>query len=187
MASTPDVPQAKAVAWWKRWLVFGAGAGAAFAVTLAVIVGGFLWRESRPKPPKPWDTKAITASFGSIDTEGEKNILVFYYTLENSADSDYRSPDGAGVSIAGRLKREQSLSIARGAISLDYPVFVPAHQRVLFALHLSGYPCTEPLPPPGAERRADLSAYVAKEMPNLDGFVLFDEANRYQINFPKGW
>ena len=187
MDTASQASKPKRMASWKRLLVFGAGAGTGFAVTLAVIVGALLWRESRPKPPKPWDTKAITASFGSIGTEGEKNTLVFHYKLENSTDFDYRSFDGAGVLMAARLEREQSLKLSGGAISVDYPVFVPAHQRVLLALHLPDYSYTEPLPPPGAERRAKLAAYVAKEVPNLDGFVLFDEANRYQINFPKGW
>jgi hypothetical protein len=35
--------------------------------------------------------------------------------------------------------------------------------------------------------RKALAGYVSKEMGNVDGFVVFDETNRYQINFPKGW
>jgi hypothetical protein len=219
VASTPVAPQTKAVAWWKRWLVFGAGAGAGFAFALAAIVGIVLWYESRPKPPKPWNTAAISASFSHISTQSEitgqhtsadnpyadlgavavppnvtlpkgfklDDSLVFFYTLENGTDFDYRLPNAAGIAITARLKRERSLSRFLNAVTVDYPVFIPAHQRVLLAVHLPDYVYPERLPPPGAERRAKLAAYVAKEMPNLDGFVLFDEANRYQINFPKGW
>jgi len=32
-----------------------------------------------------------------------------------------------------------------------------------------------------------LSTFVNKELPNLEGFVLFDRKNRVQINLPKGW
>lgn len=32
-----------------------------------------------------------------------------------------------------------------------------------------------------------LDAFVNEEMPNLEGFVLFDKKNRVQIDFPKGW
>jgi hypothetical protein len=35
--------------------------------------------------------------------------------------------------------------------------------------------------------RDELRKYVSGELPNLDGFVLFDERNRYQIDFPGGW
>jgi len=28
---------------------------------------------------------------------------------------------------------------------------------------------------------------MKKEFANLDGFVLFDTTNRYQINLPNGW
>ena len=29
--------------------------------------------------------------------------------------------------------------------------------------------------------------FMKKEFANLDGFVLFDTTNRYQINLPNGW
>jgi len=37
-------------------------------------------------PPKPWDKKAITAIYDFVDTEGEKNTIVFYYTLQNNTE-----------------------------------------------------------------------------------------------------
>jgi hypothetical protein len=35
--------------------------------------------------------------------------------------------------------------------------------------------------------RKELSDFVNTKLSNLDGFVLFDDNNRYQINLPKGW
>jgi hypothetical protein len=50
---------------WKRLVLISAAAGAGFAVTASLIVGGFLWYESRPKPTEPWNTGAIKATFES--------------------------------------------------------------------------------------------------------------------------
>jgi hypothetical protein len=37
------------------------------------------------------------------------------------------------------------------------------------------------------EFREAVKKYVKSEMPNLDGFSLFDESSRYEIDFPPGW
>jgi hypothetical protein len=49
MASTPVVPQAKPVAWWKRLLVFGAGAGAGVGL---VFLGAVVWRSQHAEPTR---------------------------------------------------------------------------------------------------------------------------------------
>ena len=38
-----------------------------------------------------------------------------------------------------------------------------------------------------SEYRKALELYIREKYVNLDGFVLFDQANRYQIDFPSGW
>jgi hypothetical protein len=32
-----------------------------------------------------------------------------------------------------------------------------------------------------------VAAFLAKDATNLDGFVLFDTGNKYEIDFPSGW
>lgn len=125
---------------WKKLLLIGIGWGLGTAVGLALIVGGFLWHESRPKPPvppKPWNSAAIKAEYDYVDTEGDKNTIVFYYTLENTTDFDYRLEDGAHVAMAGTLEQQHSLSEFDG--SVNYPISVPAKKRVRFAVH-TNYP-----------------------------------------------
>ena len=228
---------------WKRLVLISASAGAGVAVTLLLIIGGHNWYQSRPKP---WDTSAVKATFHYIDTEGVNTTLVFMYTLENTTDFDYRLPDKSRAVVMAKLKKEKSLSDDSGYIKVDYPVFVPAKQRLRFFIHIP-YSYTEPLdfysvirdpnflglplkekhkvllsigqdfarlPKIEQDRilyciqagrdypekleacatreqwetyRKKLAAYVNKQMPNLDGFVLFDNINRYQIDFPKGW
>ena len=239
MASTPEVASVaptKRVAWWKRWLVFGAGAGAAFAVTMALIVGVALWYESRPKPPKPWNTEAIKATFVQARTEGEERTLVFLYAIENTTNTDYLLTDKSEALVMLRWQAQKSLSRDPGWTRIDFPVFVPAKERLRFEFHVplsyrqGGTPKTgEGLtyeqalalgakPPSAAGKEgdifdrlanpyADLGAIpdkkktgkeglelsakeltaLSNEMGNLEGFVLFDKANRYQINFPRGW
>jgi hypothetical protein len=166
-------------------------AGVAFGIAAAAVIfgAGFLWWESRPKP---WDTAAITAAFDYVGTEGETQTLVFFYTLENHTDHDYRVDGGAAVTVAARLKEQGSLSPdTKGEVlTAEFPLFVPAHEKILYRLHVgSPYKVEKPLPPDKDQkaRRAALAAYVAEEFRNLDGFVLLDSAQRRKVLFPRGW
>ena len=177
----------------KRWIIMGASFGAGLAVTLALIIGGYLWYASKPKPPKPWDTKAITATYDFIDTEGDNNTIVFYYTLQNNTDYDYRITDASNFTLMGKLEKQKSLSGAKGDrfLKFDFPLLLPAKQRLRFAIHLD-YPYdkkskAEATKDEREKYRKELSAFLKEKTPNLDGFAIFDELNRYQIDFPREW
>ncbi len=179
---------------WKRLVLVSASAGAGFALMLSLIFGGYVWHQSRPKP---WNKEAIKTTFDKIGVEGVNNALVFYYTMENATDSDYRIMYASSVITMGKLKAPESLSYDRDYLDIDFPIFIPAGQRVRFAIHVpfSYVPKQSPagyLQKPKNEQKRDpsgeeLATYVNEEMGNLDGFVLFDNVNRYQIDFPKGW
>jgi hypothetical protein len=179
---------------WKRPLFIGIGWGLGTAVGLAVLVGGFLWYQGRPKPPKPpkpWDTAAIKAEYDHADTEGEKNTIIIYYTLENTTDFDYRIESGDQILMSATLMKQKNLSPFDENEKIDYPVFVPAKKRIRFPIHI-GYTC--PLKQKEnadleerRKHRRELEKYVATEMGNLDGFDLLDETNRYEIIFSAGW
>jgi hypothetical protein len=180
----------------KRMVVSGLAGGVGFAVAIAIILGIVSWYQSRPKPPKPWDKAAVTATYDSIDTEGQSgrwegqppNRLVFYYTLQNNTDSDYQFSDLTNIVVMAKLKRQKSLSGQKGDKFLqpDSPVLIPAKQRIRFALHV-GYPYEYDKSLKAGASKKDIEAYVNEKFSNLDGFALFDENNRYQIDFPKGW
>jgi hypothetical protein len=173
----------------KRLILLGLSIGAGFALAAAVVVGGYLWYESHPKP---WNPNAIKATFDSLDTEGDDNMIVFNYTLQNTTGLDYRAASGSQVSIAARLRRQESLNFPAHGIRIDYPIFVPSHQRAHLSVHV-GYRYSQKGPPWPApsdelkEYRARLLEFVGKTMANLNGFVLFDDARRYQIELPRGW
>jgi hypothetical protein len=179
---------------WKRALLIGVGWGVGTALALAILVGGFLWYDSRPKPPtppKPWDSTSIKAEYDTAITEGDNNDVVIYYTLENTTAFDYRIEDGHEVNMNAKLGQQNSLSPFNERQRIDYPILVPAKKRVRFAIHLNyPYPAKEKANDNLEERRKYRQAvekYISEEMGNLDGFDLLDATNRYEIIFPGGW
>jgi hypothetical protein len=115
-----------------------------------------------------------------------------YYTLENKTDSDYRMPQREQIELNAKLKRENSLSASDQFLSLDErPIFLPSNQRVRTSIHLR-YPVNKDFGPEDTKenrikRRKAIADYINEEFNNLEGFVVFDLQNRYQINFPNGW
>jgi hypothetical protein len=47
-------------------MAVGAGFGAGAAIAMAGILAMTAWYLTRPRPPRPWDQKAITASFADL-------------------------------------------------------------------------------------------------------------------------
>jgi hypothetical protein len=176
---------------WKRPLFIGIGWGLGTAVGVVLLVGGFLWYQSRPKLAKPWNTAVIKAEYDTADTEGEKNTVVFYYTLENTTDFDYRVEDAHDITMSAKLHKQNNLSPFDGSGKIDYPIFVPAKKRIRFAIHINyPYPVKQEENPNSEERikyREAVEKYAMEEFSNVDGFDLLDETNRYEIIFPAGW
>jgi len=104
--------------------------------------------------------------------------VIFFYDLDNLTDSDYRLASGPTVVIMSRLQPGGSLSSDQ-QISLDSAAFVPAKNRTRIALeinHAFAWPAQRDA---AAERQ--LRQFVAEQVAGLKGFVLFDQATRYQI------
>jgi len=173
-----------------RALLFGAG----FAAVVCAVTAAALWYVSRPTPPPPWNTSAIAAHFDGLDTEGERNTFVFTYVLENSTDWDYRLDNTSSIATMAQLKNNEAM-VALPAETLrgpDIPVFIPARRRVRVRLHLE-HTFPDKGPPAGSPQ-ADQDSYskrlaqqLAETLPNLDGFVLFDNLKHYEIDFQRGW
>jgi hypothetical protein len=166
----------------------------------AAIIGVSLWYQNRPHPPKPWNSKAITATYDYPDTESgpadnvgfRPDQLVFYYTLENTTDFDYRIPQRDQFQLTGKLARENSLTGDDQNLTLGgEPLFLPAKQRVRVGIHL-GFGVKSSFGPSDTsddrkKRRKAIAEYMNDNANNLDGFVLFDLENRFRIDFPSGW
>lgn len=179
---------------WKRLVIFGTSAGAGFALSIAIIVGCFAWYSSHHNPPETWNSSAIKASFDAVKVEGDDNHFEFYYLLDNTTNADYTLDESSTPTLVGKLKEQNSLTQPVGKeLPLNYPIFIPSKQRGRYHISLLTYkyPGGKPKDGLGSEERSTyekgLSKYVSEMFQNLDGFVLFDESHRYQINFPRGW
>lgn len=182
---------------WKRIFLRAAGFGAGAVLTAAVCLGLFVWYKSRPAKPKPWNRSAIAAQFYRVSTGSEGDSkLEFEYILENETDRDYHLQSYETPRIAGKVHDTNSLVgfDDQDEFSLKLPIFVPAHQKTRISLTLPSYGFSSPVHLSNSssddERRkyyAAVAAHVTQRMSNLDGFVVFDESLRYQIDLPNGW
>lgn len=200
---------------WKRLFVVSVSAGAGFALILAILAGGLFWYKSRPKAPRAWDGNAVTAKFVTLEFSNTADHVVFFfnYDLENNTDIDYRFMGGAAdkphgpwekysepkgftpievvptagavsVFILKKLKGTDSLT-QDDDINRD-SVFLPARNKVRFQIRVS-YPYDDSF---RATERNDLrkaNAFVEQKLEKVNGFVLFDEVDRCQVNLPSGW
>ncbi|PYU24905.1 MAG: hypothetical protein DMG30_07505, partial [Acidobacteria bacterium] len=68
---------------------------------------------------------------------------------------------------------------------LSYPTFLPARQRARVALEI---PSPFGWPADGDPAYQDkLRDFVNQKLVDVQGFVLFDQADRFDIEFPSGW
>lgn len=166
------------------WVVVSAGAVLLLWGVFAVAPP---FKQSAHQDASTWTQGTIRASYvGSQLKEIDKahSSLVISYDLENSTDSDYRLADGPGIIILSRLKADGSYSQEQ-AVRLGYPVFVPARQHARLAIEM-----TQPFAWPAEEDPAYLEKmrdFVRRRLENVGEFVLFDDANRRQLELPSGW
>jgi hypothetical protein len=165
----------------KRALALGFAFGAGVAICGAAALALLNWYVSRPKP---WNPAAITATFESINTE---EPLVLHYVLQNNTDRDFRVNSENEVVLAGKLRRQQVLTGDQSNslwISGEFPLFLPARQRARIGFHVYySYKGSKSL---SFCSTSATCAFVRDELSNLDGFVLFHEKTRYQIDLPNG-
>jgi|SRR5882724_547992 len=182
---------------WKRILLKAAGFGAGAVFATAIVIALLFWYTTRPVKPKLWNRDAIAAEYYRIlTTDQPDSKLQFEYVLENKTDKDYELQKYSAPKIAAKLEDTNSLTgfADENEIVLKLPVFVPAHQKTRITISMPSYgfsPSTHltgsSTPEESHRHHAEVAAHVTKQMSNLNGFVLFDESNRYQVELPNGW
>ena len=183
----PDPQQAQPSS-LRRLLYRSAAFGAAFAATLCLIVGGFVWYSDRPQPPRPWSTTALVATKppGFSVSEDAKRIE-FKYSVENTTDTDYNADSDQRIKITLKLKNGALLPpFSSESKLLLFPIFIPAKQKALVIIRL---PASDiPQKPPSdsdAQYHERIRAYCEEHFKNLEEIVLFDDQNRYQVTLPR--
>ena len=157
-----------------------------FLVAL-VIAAAILYVRSTGTGLRPWNSSAITASYVGAQLrqlDSGNAALYLGYEVQNHTDSDYRLADGPQALVMTRLRADSSLS-SQQQVRLSYPTFLPARQRARVALEILS-PFSWP-----AENDAvfqdKLKDFVNQRLNDAQSFVLFDQADRFQIEFPSGW
>ena len=196
---------------WKRPLLIGVGWGLGTAVGFALLVGGFLLYQSRPKPPKPWDTRAIEAHYAKTEFfDAEKGHTLragFVFDLRNNTAADYtleEHPSDTTV-VMQRMKSSDALVSGMGL------TWSPEHGPGTQQLDDQGIPSKVPkgafigapifIPSGQAVRVYFWSDYdmddiaaalpkgaeihpttvVQRALKDTESFVLLDTVNRYRI------
>ena len=116
-------------------------------------------------------------------------MLVFSFDLDNNTDTDYRFGKGPNTVVMSRLKSDGSLR-SDDSIELDTSVFVPARNRTRIAVQVTrpfNWPPGLPETQIGPINQVKFRQFVADEVANVSGFVLFDQASHFQIELPGGW
>ncbi len=171
----------------KRSFIVLGSAGAAVLLAVILVFAGMASRAPRAGAPKPWNPNTVRASYVASQlrqVDKAHAALFLAYDLDNGTDLDYRLDEPSGVIIMARLKSDGSLS-QEEPVRLSYPVFLPAHQRVRVAIQVL-QPFTWPAP---ADPRLDdkLKDFVKQRLANTQGFILFNEAGRLQVELPNAW
>jgi hypothetical protein len=155
---------------------------------LALVLGAFvLYLRPGRKAPKPWNATAITASYVGAqlrELDSGNAALYLAYEVQNHTDSDYQLADGPGALVMGRLRADGSLS-SQQQVRLSYATFLPARQRARVALQIPapfGWPADND--PAFQDKLRD---FVNQKLTDVQAFVLFDQADRFDIEFPSGW
>ncbi|HTZ99738.1 MAG TPA: hypothetical protein VMB02_05365 [Candidatus Aquilonibacter sp.] len=137
--------------------------------------------------PGAWNSQAIEGTPAGIrvqEIDPTHAAVIFLYDLDNKTDTDYRLDKGPDVVVMTRLKSGGTLS-GDEPVSLDSGAFVPARNRTRIALevnHVFHWPGQR-----GAYAERAFDQLVAGDVSGIAGFVLFDQTNRYEIDFPGAW
>jgi hypothetical protein len=175
---------APSAAWWKNLLVVGVAFGAAFALVL----GAILWFQSRPKS---WNTEAVKASYATLEflMDSDSVVVEFGYDLQNNTNRDYRI-DNSHLVVLARLPDGDALSRKFGHYQYSdpsvAPTFLPARGKTRIILSVP-YEYPFDLTPTERQEIDKVSPSVGRRLKELNGFVIFDQSEHYQIDLPKGW
>lgn|GEM_PF-2506442 len=139
---------------------------------------------SKSAAEQPWNSQAIQSSLIGVkvrELDATHAAIDFVYDLQNQTSRDYQLTPGPSAVIMKRLKTDGSLSSDPDS-RLVSAAFVPTNNRTRITLEM-----TEPFNwPAKQDAAADQSFrdFVHRAASSLEGFVIFDQASRYEIELP---
>jgi hypothetical protein len=158
------------------------------ACALLFLAAAYAWKAPQSNQAaagqKPWNSRAIGSAFTGVqvrEVDATHAAVDFLYDLDNRTNSDFRLAPGPSNVIMRRLKADGSLSSDKDA-HLAAAAFVPTNNRTRVAVEV-----TDAFDWPAKEDAAANQAFrslVAREASGLEGFVIFDQISRYEIELP---
>jgi len=131
---------------------------------------------------RAWNPRAITAQFADMYVNTGQHLTgTFHYTLENHTQHDYQLPGESALYrvLAGGKGLQRDKTLKWVSISP-----VPLGQRINVGIQLE-FEYTEGYPYTDRDNPQKLNSFMKRRLEELDGFMALDEANRYEIRFPK--
>jgi hypothetical protein len=163
-------------------------AASAGAILMLCLLGTLaLWYFSRPKPTPPWNEKALTTNeppgFGVNDDD---NSFYFSYTVQNAMSTDYVIENLQPKLLAVVSNGSLSNPIEEKRLTLRTPIFIPSHQKGTITVYLKALKAPEQKRDESDDLYHErLRQYLNDHVKGVQGFVVFDESSRYQINLPR--
>jgi hypothetical protein len=134
-----------------------------------------------------WNTTAILAADDApgFDVNKDGSKLQFIYVLQNATNADYEIGSETDIKIVVRTNGGSLTEpLPKETATLRRPVFIPAQQKAISRLSIAlGNIPQKKADETNEEYHERLRAFCREHLGN-NGFVLFDDFNRYQINLP---
>jgi len=160
-----------------------------FTAFIAVGFAVLGWSIFMPKgrATRPWNSTAVMATYEGaemkeVDAANARIFLI--YELANTAGSDCRLASSGSV-IMTRGRNDGGLAAQPNA-HLSADAVVPAGQRARVQIEIDA-PFAWPAVSDPAVVQDQLKRFVNQTLSGVQEFDLFDQADRFQIQFPKGW
>lgn len=171
---------------WQRVFIRAAGFGVGCVITIIIAFALWSYYSSLPKKPKPWNESAIKAEYSEIIVNtGDKIVTQFRYLVENTTAYDYSLPSYAEAAF---IQIPETKGLAKDHdITWDVGTFVPTGQKVAVTFRLSYDYSEYSFSKSDIDNLEKFSKFMNRRLSEIDGFVVLDKKNRYQINFPRGW
>lgn len=135
----------------------------------------------------PWNSSAFEARYVDAqlrEVDPQHASLVLTYEVQNNTDTDYHLANAPGFVLMSRLNSDHSLSSEQN-VRLAYATFLPAKQKSRVALEIQQRFIWPAEDDPLLQQK--LESFVRQKLGNVEAYVLFNQINRCEIEFPSGW
>jgi hypothetical protein len=181
---------------WKKIAIRAVFGGIGLAIGTAAIIAAGVWYSNRPKATPPWNSKALTAKYDTMEftmgasDEKASYPVDFYYNVQNNTNQTYQfTPAGltplAVLTDGNALSKDFGHYQARAA-TIDGPPFIPPGATVRIGVRVY-YFFPDEFTDADKQNVKKISGSLGHRTDELNGFVIFDEQNHYRIDLPKGW